>query len=188
MRPTLARRLGILAFALAAGTALADSNVTSLSLGTTMGPADCTSNASVTWSFTYTTPPSTDAFSITTTAGPIGGFQQPSAVGSGGSYSGPFNAPIAIPQQPNTLIGTYGSVGDYPPTANTAEYFILYNCTTKQVLYQCLGNGGYCPRTATAALALVSAPIPVDTPILVATLVVVLGALGGFAARRARAS
>ncbi len=186
--PSFQRWLGVLLCALVPVSAFAESTVTSLSLGTSVRPADCTSNASVTWSFTYTVPPSTDYFSITTTSGPIGGFQQPSAVGGSGTYSGTFNAPIAIPQQPNTLIGTYGSVGDYPPTSNTAEYFILYNCTTKQVLYQCLGNGGYCPRTATAALALVSAPIPVDTPILVATLVVVLGALGGFAARRARAS
>jgi hypothetical protein len=174
----------VAACALVPATAFADSAVSALSLGTATGPADCTNNASVTWSFTYTVPPTTDFFSITTPTGPIGGFQQPSTAGSSGSYTGPFNAPIAIPQTPNTLIGTYGSVGDYPQTVNTAEFFILYNCTTQQVLYSCRGNSGRCPRTAAQALAIISAPIPVDTPALVAAALVLLGGFGAYAARR----
>jgi hypothetical protein len=171
--------------ALVPGVAAADSNVTSLALAAS---ADCASNASVVWSFTYTTTPSTEYFSITTPTGPIGGFQQPSSISGGGTFSGTFNAPISIAQQPNTLIGTYGSIGDLPATSNTAEYFILYNCTTKRVLYQCSGNGAKCPRTATAALGLISPSIPVDTPTLVVATLLLVGTLGAFAAaRRARA-
>jgi hypothetical protein len=176
--------LGALVFALVPALACADSVVSSLALGTS---ADCTSNASVNWSFTYTVTPATDYFSITTATGPIGGFQQPSTVGSGGSFSGTFAAPISIAQQPNTLIGTYGSVGDFPATVNTAEYFILYNCTTKRVLYQCSGNAGKCPRTVTAALAIISPAIPVGTPALVVAMLAMVGALGAFALRPARA-
>jgi len=178
---SILRKVGVLLCALVSVPAWADSNVTSLALSPS---ADCTSNASVTWSFTYSVPPGTDFFSITTPTGPIGGFQQPSTISGGGSFSGTFNAPIAIAQQPNTLIGTYGSVGDFPASVNTAEYFILYNCTTKNVLYQCSGNAGKCPRTATAALAIITPSIPVDTPVLLAAMLATLGTLGALAARR----
>jgi hypothetical protein len=181
---SIRRCLAAVLCTLVAGSALADSAVTSLALGSPTLPADCTSNANVTWSFTYTSPPTTEFFSITTPTGPIGGFQLPSTVGSTGSFTGVFNAPIAIPQPPNTLIGTYGSVGDLPPTVNTAEFFVLYNCTTRQVLYQCQGNAGKCPRAASVALGLISPAIPVDTPALVLATIVVLGGVGAWRLRR----
>jgi hypothetical protein len=172
--------------ALAPGPAFADSVVTALALAP---GADCTSNASVNWTFTYTTPPPREFASVTALQGGpqgtvIGALDQASSISGGSSFSGLFNSPISIPQQPNTLIGTYGGIGEQPPTVNTAEFFILYNCTTRQVLYQCRGNNGRCPRTAVQALAIISAPIPVDSPVLLAATLVLLGGLGIFALRR----
>lgn len=177
--------LGMMLCALAPGLAFADSAVTALALAP---GADCTSNASVNWSFTYTMPPAREFASVTTLQGGplgtvIGALDQASTISGGSSFSGLFNSPISIPQQPNTLIGTYGGIGDSPPTVNTAEFFILYNCTTRQVLYVCRGNNGRCPRTAVQALAIISSPIPVNSPALIATMLVLVGSLGAFALR-----
>ncbi len=52
-------------------------------------------------------------------------------------------------QPPGTVIGSYAYVGETPPIASdTAEFFILYNCSTRQVLYQCFGPYGVCPQRA----------------------------------------
>jgi len=52
-------------------------------------------------------------------------------------------------QPPGKVIGSYAYVGETPPNASdTAEFFILYNCSTRQVLYQCFGPYGLCPQRA----------------------------------------
>lgn len=160
----------------------ADSAVTSVALAPS---ADCSSAANVNWSFTYSVNPAREFGTVTNLAGTvIGSFDQASTL-SGGSFTGTWTSFISIPQPPNSLIGSYGGAGDQPPTANTAEYFVLYNCTSKQVLYTCGGNSGRCPRTAAAALALISDPIPVgSTPLLVATLLSLAGG-GALQLRRA---
>ena len=66
-----------------------------------------------------------------------------------------------VAQPANTLIGSYAYVGETPPSAsNTAEFFVYYNCTTREVLYSCSGAYGTCPQTAQAAAVL----IPVGHP------------------------
>ncbi len=91
-----------------------------------------------------------------------------------------------IVQPPDTLVGSYASVGGTSPNASdTAEFFVYYNCSTRQVLYSCYGAYGSCPQTAQAAAALIAAPsVPtLDRWALLATLLV-LAAAGGLALRR----
>lgn len=181
----LPRWLGALLLALASSTALADSVAGPVNLAPS---ADCQSTANVTWSFTYTVNPAREFGRVTNLAGTqIGGFpDQPSPL-TGGSFNGTWTQPLTLPQPPNTLIGSYGGAGDNPPTtANTAEFFLLYNCTTRQVIYRCTGNLGTCPTTAQAALARISESIPAASPAGLAALVVALLALGARRLRRSR--
>jgi hypothetical protein len=90
------------------------------------------------------------------------------------------------PQQPaNTLIGAYAYVGDDPPApANTAEFFVYYNCSTRQVLLSCFGAYGTCPRTAQQAADLLAPRVPtLSTWALMLTALLLAGA----AARTLRA-
>jgi hypothetical protein len=92
-----------------------------------------------------------------------------------------------VAQPANTLIGSYAYVGETPPSAaNTAEFFVYYNCTTRQVLYSCFGAYGSCPQTAQSAAALTASRVPTLSPFALALTTLVLGAAGGMALRRRR--
>jgi hypothetical protein len=92
-----------------------------------------------------------------------------------------------VAQPANTLIGSYAYVGETPPSAsNTAEFFVYYNCTTRQVLYSCFGAYGSCPQTAQSAAVLTASTVPTLEPLAVALTVLVLAAAGGLALRRHR--
>ncbi len=131
----IVRLLGGALAAFVAGTALADSVSGPAQLAPT---ADCQASASIQWSFTYTQNPQREFGRVTNVSGTVlGSYDQASPL-TGGSFSGTWVQFINVPQPPNTLIGSYGGAGDNPPTtANTAEFFVLYNCTTRQVLYRC---------------------------------------------------
>lgn len=168
----LFRWLGALALAVASSSALADSLAGPVSLAPA---ADCQATANVNWSFTYTMNPAREFGRITNVAGTlIGNYDQPSPL-TGGSFNGVWTQPITLPQPPNTLIGSYGGAGDNPPTANhTVEFFVLYNCTTRQVIYSCTGNLGACPTTAMEGLARISEGIPSTSPAMLASLFLAL--------------
>ena len=92
-----------------------------------------------------------------------------------------------VAQPANTLIGSYAYVGETPPSAsNTAEFFVYYNCTTRQVLYSCFGAYGSCPQTAQSAAVLTASNVPTLEPLAVALTALVLAAAGGLALRRHR--
>jgi hypothetical protein len=178
----LQRWLGALLCALVSGPAFADSVAGQAQLAAT---ADCQTTANVQWSFTYTQNPAREFGRLTIPSGTvIGSYDQPSPL-AGGTFNGTWTQPITLPQPPNTLIGSYGGAGDNPPTAaHTAEFFVLYNCTTRQVLYSCSGNLGTCPTTAMQALLRLSEPIPATSSgTLAAVLLVVLGS-GAYMLRR----
>jgi hypothetical protein len=172
---------GVLA-ALVAGAALADSVAGPVQLAPT---ADCQASASVQWSFTYTQNPQREFGRITNLNGTvIGSFSQPSPL-TGGSFNGVWTQFINVQQPPNTLIGSYGGAGDNPPTAaNTAEFFVLYNCSTRQVLYRCTGNLGTCPQTASGGLARITESIPAQSPASLAAMLLVLLGSGAWVLRR----
>jgi hypothetical protein len=178
----LSRWLGAVLFALASGTALADS----VSGAVTLAPAaNCEATANVQWSFTFTANPAREFGRITVPAGTvIGNYERPSPL-TGGTFNGVWEQPITLPQPPNTLIGSYGGAGDNPATAaNTAEFFVLYNCTTREVVYSCSGNLGSCPTTAAEGLARASHAIPATSPTALVALLAAMLASGALVLRR----
>lgn len=170
---------------LVAGSALADSVSGPALLAPT---ADCQASASVLWSFTYTQNPQREFGRITNVAGTVlGSYDQASPL-TGGTFNGTWNQFINLPQPPNTLIGSYGGAGDNPATVpQTAEFFVLYNCTTREVLYSCSGNLGTCPTTAALGLARISQAIPTHSSGTLAAMLLALFASGAWALRRATA-
>ena len=104
-----------------------------------------------------------------------------------GTYTGYIISPLAAspPSAAATMIGSYAYVGTTPPTAaTTAEFFIYYNCSTRQILTACYGPYGTCPQTAAQAQALI--PIPtLDRAGL--ALAMLLLAVSAFVALRRRA-
>ena len=80
------------------------------------------------------------------------------------NFSGTFTGfqIVFSPSQPaDTLVASYAYVGETPPDAsNTAEFFVFYNCTTREVLLSCFGPYGTCPQTAQQALAALLAQGP----------------------------
>jgi hypothetical protein len=104
-----------------------------------------------------------------------------------GTFSGTFIdyqiSPLAPAQPPGTLIGSYAYVGTTPPSAaTTAEFFVFYNCSTRQVLLSCFGPYGTCPQTAAQAKATI--PIPALGAQGLALTVLLLAASGLVALRR----
>ena len=99
-----------------------------------------------------------------------------------------FVVPFSPSQPPGTLVASYAYVGEQVPDAtNTAEFLVLYNCTTLEVLLSCYGPYGTCPQTAQQALAALVPRIPAQGPLaLLATIVLVAGAGGRALARRTR--
>ncbi len=178
----LQRWLGALLVALVSGTAGADSVSGPVQLAPS---ANCQALADVLWSFTYTQNPAREFGTLTNLSGTvIGSYSRPSPL-TGGSFSGTWQQPITLPQPPNTVIGSYGGAGDNPPTAaHTAEFFVLYNCTTRQVLYACSGNLGACPTTASQGLNKISEAIPSASPAGLAALLLLLAGSGAIGLRR----
>jgi len=110
-----------------------------------------------------------------------------------GNFSGTFSdfrigpTGFLVTQPANTLIGSYAYVGETPPSAlNTAEFFVYYNCTTRQVLYSCFGAYGSCPQTARAAAVLVAPTVPTFGPIVLTFTALIVAAVGGLALSRRR--
>jgi len=107
-----------------------------------------------------------------------------------GTFNGTFNdfqIVFLAGQAANTLIGSYAYVGETPPAAsNTAEFFVYYNCTTRQVLYSCFGSYGSCPQTAQQAAALLASKVPASSALGLTLTMLVVGAAGALALRRSR--
>lgn len=164
-----------------------DSIVNSLELSP---GANCSSDASVRWNFSYSTPPTAEFGSVTNAKGTvIGAFDSKSQLPSlPDTWFGTWVSKIQLVQEPGTLIGTYGGAGDPGSPANTAEYFILYNCTTRQVLYKCSGTGGTCPKTAPQALDILYPKVPVDGGPLLVAIALLLAGSAAWHLRRQRAT
>ena len=103
-----------------------------------------------------------EGWQATTLAGAIGGGVQPTVnlANFSGTFVG-FSIPLSPQQPPNTLVGSYAYVGTGPADpGNTAEFFVYYSCTTRQVLLRCFGPYGTCPQSATQAQALLAPHVP----------------------------
>jgi hypothetical protein len=134
--------------------------------------ANCTNNADL--DITLTTVNATREAGITslTTGAIMGQFEQSTGLANfSGTYVG-YGQPITA-QPAGTLIGSYAYVGETPPSAaDTAEFFILYQCDTQAVLFSCFGPYGTCPQTADQ----VTAPtLPAVAMFLMAIVLVLTG-------------
>jgi len=181
LRLTLSRCLGALFVALFSTVSLAESVAGPAGLA---AAADCQTTAAVNWSFTYTVNPTREFGRVTNLNGTtIGSYDLPSTL-TGGSFNGTWLQPITLLQPPNTIIGSYGGAGDTALTpANTVEFFVLYNCTTRQVLHTCTGRLGTCPTTAAQGLARISAAIPTVSPLALLMLLLLVLFSGTFLLR-----
>ena len=110
-------------------------------------------------------------------------FEQATTLGTfSGTFTGYTISPFA--EQPaGTLIGSYAYVGTTPPSAaTTAEFFVYYNCSTRQVLLSCFGPYGTCPQTALGAQSAI--PIPALDNAGLALAMLLLAVSGVFVLRR----
>ena len=100
------------------------------------------------------------------------------------NFSGTFTGfqLVFFPSQPaaGTQIASYAYVGETPPAAaNTAEFFVFYQCTTRQVLLSCFGPYGSCPQNAQQAQALLAPKIPAQNPMALALVALLIAGIGG---------
>src|SRR5215218_7077515 len=81
-----------------------------------------------------------------------------------GTFVG-FQIVFSPAQGVDSQVASYAYVGATPPSANdTAEFFVFYKCSTREVLLSCYGPYGTCPQTAQQALALLAPTIPAQRP------------------------
>jgi hypothetical protein len=111
-------------------------------------------------------------------------FEQATTLGTfSGTFTGYTISPLAPAQPAGTLIGSYAYVGTTPPSAaTTAEFFVYYNCSTRQVLLSCFGPYGTCPQTALRAQSAIPIPALDNTGLALAMLL--LAVSGVFVLRR----
>ena len=98
-----------------------------------------------------------------------------------------FFPQVFLSSQPaDSLIGSYAYVGETPPSAtNTAEFFILYKCATREIILTCFGPYGTCPQTARQAVqAALTTPIPTLGAAALALMSLLIATLGGRALSR----
>ena len=73
-----------------------------------------------------------------------------------GTFTG-FQIVFSPSQTAGSQVASYAYVGETPPSASdTAEFFVFYNCSTREVLLSCYGPYGTCPQTAQQALAVLA--------------------------------
>jgi hypothetical protein len=95
-----------------------------------------------------------------------------------GTFVG-FQIVFSPAQAAGSQVASYAYVGETPPSSNdTAEFFVFYKCTTREVLLSCYGPYGSCPQTAQQALALLAPRIPTQDPLALLLTTVLVAAAG----------
>ena len=173
----------VFAFVLgAASPVLAHAAATALGVALDAG-ASC-SNARINVELT-TDGNNREAWSTTNLAGTV--LTGPSEGQSGfpsGTSTGFFPQVLSPSQPANSLIGSYAYVGATPPDANTAEFFVFYNCSTREVIQSCFGPYGTCPQTAQQATPSAAMSIPALGTGALALVALLIAVLGGRAISR----
>lgn len=101
-----------------------------------------------------------------------------------GTFVG-FQIVFSPAQAAGSQVASYAYVGATPPNPNdTAEFFVFYHCTTRQVLLSCYGPYGTCPQTAQQAVALLLPKVPTQGPIALLLTAVLVAATGGIVLSR----
>jgi MYXO-CTERM domain-containing protein len=116
------------------------------------------------------------------TGADLGGFSDTSPRTGNNNFSGSYGIPYTGPIPAGTVIGVYAEVGQRPPLAsNTVQFFVLTNCSTRQVLFSCFGPYGTCPKTAQGVT---SQAVPTTSRETMAALALLLAVVGAFLIRR----
>jgi hypothetical protein len=116
-------------------------------------------------------------------AGPV---EQPTSFSNVTNFTiAPFHIGFNSAQPAGTLVASYAYVGETPP--NAAEFFVYYNCTTREVLLACFGPYGTCPQTAQQAAAILAPRVPTLGGWALLLTALLVGAAGTIALRRRRA-
>jgi len=171
---------GLLGLAVAASPTFA---ATPLSADINAG-ANCTSSADL--NLSWTGAGTHEEFGVATdrVGSTIGTFGPSPSTNS--DWNGLYQVPITTAQPAGSLVGSYAWVGTNPPTPSTAmEFFVVYNCTTKIVLFRCFGAFGSCPKTVSAALATIpQASIPASSAQMLAAMSTLIMLMGAWVLRR----
>jgi hypothetical protein len=95
--------------------------------------------------------------------------------------TGLFALPFSPSQPPaGTRVASYAYVGEQMPDAsNTAEFFVFYQCTTREVLLSCFGPYGTCPQTAQQALAQLAPKVPTQGGVALVLTALIVAGFGG---------
>jgi hypothetical protein len=113
----------------------------------------------------------------------IGGFG-PSGPRTGvNNYTGSYGQVQTVTQPPGTIVGSYAWVANgtsVPTSANAIEFSVIFNCSTKAVLYSCFGAYGSCKQTAAG---FIQATVPTMRPELLAAMALLLALIGAFYVR-----
>jgi hypothetical protein len=105
-----------------------------------------------------------------------------------GTFVG-FQIVFSPAQAAGSRVASYAYVGATPPSAgDTAEFFVLYDCSTRQVLLSCYGPYGSCPQTAQQGLAALLPKVPAQGPLALLLTTALVGAAGCFALSRRTAN
>ncbi len=104
------------------------------------------------------------------------------------NFSGTFTGfqLVFSPSQPvGTQVASYAYVGETPPNAaNSAEFFVFYQCTTREILLSCYGPYGTCPQTPREALALLAPKVPTQGAVALLLTALLVAGVGGRALLR----
>jgi hypothetical protein len=113
----------------------------------------------------------------------IGGFG-PSGPRTGtNNYTGSYGQAQTTTQPPGAITGSYAWVANgtsVPTPANAIEFSVIFNCTTKQILYSCFGAYGTCLKSASGF----STAVPAMRPELMVAMAAILALLGALYLRR----
>jgi len=101
-----------------------------------------------------------------------------------GTFVG-FQIVFSPAQATGSQVASYAYVGETPPSpTDTAEFFVFYKCSTREVLLSCYGPYGTCPQTAQQALAALAPRIPTQGPLALTLTALLIAAAGAFVLSR----
>jgi hypothetical protein len=145
--------------------------------------ASC-SNADLQVSWQNAGDPNWQFGSVTSQTGAsLGGFAVSGPRAGVNNYTGTYSQLQTVTQPPGSATGSYAFVanGSATPTpANAIEFSVIFNCTSKQILYSCSGAYGSCLKSAAGF----NTAIPAMRPELMIAMAAIMALLGALYLRR----
>jgi hypothetical protein len=178
------KRLAFLAAigALLSGFAVSAFAGTALSVG--LAPSASCSNADLQVSWLNAGDPNWQYGIVTSQTGAVLGGFGPSGPRTGvNNYTGSYGQVQTVTQPPGSITGSYAWVANgtsTPTPSNALEFSVVFNCSTKAILYSCYGAYGTCLKSAAGF----NASVPTLRPELLVAMAALLALLGAYFFRR----